>query len=65
MLKEKFIFNFDSAGHLNPRQLVKAQQKISEDNGCKIIRECIEKIKVHENQVSISPTTYKQLFRRL
>lgn len=60
MSKGYHFLKFNSAGHLNPRQLVRAQQKISEDNGCKIIRECVQKIKLHESQVSFSPIILEQ-----
>ena len=48
--KTKRILILPSAGHLNPRQLVKAQQKIASSFGCKIIPELVHNIQLKENE---------------
>jgi glycine/D-amino acid oxidase-like deaminating enzyme len=44
------LFGFYSAGYLNPRLLVKAQQKIAKSLGCQIIAESVEQIKAEEEE---------------
>ena len=49
----------DKAGHISPRKLVKAQQKIASlKNGCKFINGCATHIEKHEELFNIRISKY-------
>jgi len=54
------LFVFYSAGYLNPRLLVKAQQKIAKSLGCQIIAESVEQIKAEEEESFVLECTSGQ-----